>query len=108
MCLPLSSDLSERGKCSKSNLRPPPAGILAPWDASRYCWFQSWAQPVHWQQLDYTQLGKGIWEVVEARCSVNLISDLRANTARSAQVADTYNMAFMWGLPSADRLQRAR
>lgn len=52
------------------------------------------------------QPGKDIWEEVVGHYSVNLISDLRASTAVGAQVADTYNMAFLVGLPSADRLQR--
>jgi hypothetical protein len=49
-------------------------------------------QLVHWQQQDYTQPAKDIWEVVEGHCSMCLISDLRGNTAgvRDWQVHTTW------------------
>jgi hypothetical protein len=78
--------------CAKPHLHLQRAGILALWGGSRYYWFRSWAQLVHWQQQDYTQPAKDIWEVVEGHCSMCLISDLRANTAgmRDWQVHTTW------------------
>jgi hypothetical protein len=71
----------EERVCAKPHLHLQRAGILALWGGSRYYWFRSWVQLVHWQQQDYTQPAKDILEVVEGHCSMCLISALRANTA---------------------------
>jgi hypothetical protein len=94
----------EERVCAKPHLHLQRAGILALWGGSRYYWFRSWVQLVIGNSKIIRSLRRISWRWWKD--TVQCVLSALCEPTRQECATGTYNMALLWGLHSADQLQR--